>query len=57
MEREKIPVNNLYSVINADIQGLVSEDMIHPTEKGRIALADAVAAKIRDYTSDKSDRQ
>ena len=57
MEREKIPVNDLYSVINADIQGFISEDMIHPTEKGRIALADAVAAKIREYTNDKSDRQ
>ena len=49
MEREKIPVNDLWSVVSADIPGLICEDMIHPTEKGRIALAEAVAAKIREY--------
>ncbi len=48
MERENVPVNDLYAVIAQDVGGLVSDDWIHPNEAGRTVLAEAVAGKIRD---------
>ena len=48
MERENVPVNDLYAVIAQDVEGLISDDWIHPNEAGRTVLAEAVAGKIRD---------
>lgn len=51
MQRLGIEVNDLYSLIIADTDNLICEDLIHPSEKGIDILSDAVCAKIRSVTS------
>ncbi len=52
MVKEGIAVNDLYSVIAPDIEGLISDDWIHPNEAGKAALAAAVAGRIRELLAD-----
>lgn len=47
MRMRGIKVNDLYSVIAEDADGLISEDGIHPNEEGYTRLAKQVANEIR----------
>ena len=49
MEKENIPINDLWSVVYPHIFEYISEDLIHPNDAGKAALADAVADKIKQY--------
>jgi len=42
-----IPVNDLHGLVQADPDGLLSEDQLHLSEAGVEACADAVAAAVR----------
>ena len=48
MQREGIPVNDLYALVCDDIENYVCEDWIHPAPGGVETLAQAVAQKIRE---------
>ena len=50
MNRLGIEVNDLYPLVAADFDGCICEDLIHPSEKGKDVLSDAVCAKIRSVT-------
>ena len=50
MNRLGIEVNDLYPLVAADFDGCLCEDLIHPSEKGKDVLSDAVCAKIRSVT-------
>lgn len=42
-----VMIDDLYSVMNEHLEEYISEDGIHPNEKGYAALADKVATEIR----------
>lgn len=48
MVREGIAVNDLYSVVAPHIGEYICDDLIHPTDAGKAALAQAVADKIKE---------
>ena len=48
MQREGVPVNDLFAVMDGHEEELVSDDLIHPTEQAVQLLADRVASCILD---------
>ena len=51
MKQENIPVNDLFSLMYADKEKYLSEDMIHPNEEGVKFLGQAVAQAIRNCSA------
>ena len=51
MQAADVPVNDLHAVIAADIDRLLSEDMLHLSDAGRHACADAVVEAVRECLS------
>jgi len=51
MAREGIAVNDLYSVVAPQIDEYICDDLIHPTDAGKAALAQAVADRIIEVTT------
>ena len=47
MKSENIPVNDLFTIINADIEKYICDDLIHPSEDGIMVLGKAVANAIK----------
>lgn len=51
MNKLDIAVNDLYPLVAGNIDELICEDLIHPSEKGKDVLSDAVCAKIRSINT------
>lgn len=49
MEEEGIPVNDLYSIVNADQDRFLADDKLHLSIDGKLACSGAVAKMIKKY--------
>lgn len=50
LQKAGVLINNLYQIIEADIPAFICDDLIHPTEKGKEVLSEAVIKKIREVS-------
>ena len=49
MKAQDIPINDLHGLVLANVDTFLADDMLHLSDEGRAACADAVAEAVRPY--------